>query len=100
MSQNVLIATLGESPIIITSMVKALREKKGMTIDQLQVIYPQSEEKLIGIGYEMICEHLAEECAVAQHVLPFPESLKQSREITPIKAFTYRCLVDEKGWLH
>ena len=82
MSQNVLIATLGESPIIITSMVKALREKKGMAIDQLQVIYPQSEEKLIGIGYEMICEHLAEECAVAQHVLPFPDANSRETSMT------------------
>ncbi len=82
MPQNVLIATLGESPIIVTSMVKALREKKWMTIDQLHVVHPQSEEQLIDLGYEMICEHLAEECVVAQCVLPFPDTNSRETSMT------------------
>ena len=77
MAKNVLIATLGESPIVVTSIVKALQEKKKMTIDQLHVIYPKGE-KLIDLGYEIVKEHLKEQCCVNQCILPFPDT--KSRE--------------------
>ena len=48
MARNILIATLGESPIVVTSMVKALQAKKGMAIDQLHVIHPQGEKLIEG----------------------------------------------------
>ena len=77
MAKNVLIATLGESPIVVTSMVKALQAEKGMKIDQLQVIHPQGE-KLIDLGYDMVKEHLEGQCHVNQCILPFPDT--NSRE--------------------
>lgn len=77
MAKNVLIATLGESPIVVTSMVKALQEKKELKIDQLDVIHPKGE-KLIDLGYDMVTEHLQGTCAVAQCILPFPDT--NSRE--------------------
>lgn len=77
MEKNVLIATLGESPIVVTSMVKALQEKKKLTINQLHVIHPQGE-KLIDLGYDMLKEHLKGRCAVTQCILPFPDT--NSRE--------------------
>ena len=72
MAKNVLIATLGESPIVVTSMVQALQTKKDMTIDQLHVIHPQGE-KLIDLGYDLLKEHLNGECIVTRSILPFPD---------------------------
>lgn len=76
MAKNVLIATLGESPIVVTSMVKALEAKK-ISIDLLQVVHPK-DEKLIGLGYDLIKEHLEGQCDVDQCILPFPDT--NSRE--------------------
>ncbi len=73
MARNVLIATLGDSPIIVTSMVKALQEKMAIKIDQLQVIHPKGEQ-LIGLGYDMIADHLKGKCDVDQCELPFPDT--------------------------
>ena len=72
MAKNVLIATLGESPIVVTSMVQALQTKKDMTIDQLHVIHPQGE-KLIDLGYDLLKEHFNGECIVTRSILPFPD---------------------------
>ena len=77
MAKNVLIATLGESPIVVTSMVRALQAKKDLTIDQLHVIHPQGE-KLIDLGYNLLKEHLNGECIVTRSILPFPDA--NSRE--------------------
>ena len=73
MAKNVLIATLGESPIVVTSMVKALQAQKKMTIDQLHVIHSQGE-KLIGLGYDMVKEHLERTCNVMPRILPFADT--------------------------
>ena len=69
MAKNVLIATLGESPIVVTSMVKALQEKKGIPIDHLHVVHPKGE-KLIDLGYDMIKGHLEGQCQVNPCILP------------------------------
>ena len=73
MAKNVLIATLGESPIVVTSMVKALEAKKKISIDLLYVIHPE-DEKLIDLGYDMIIEHFKDQCCVTQRILPFPDT--------------------------
>jgi CRISPR-associated Csx14 family protein len=70
---NVLIATLGESPIVVTSMVRALREKEGISTDILYVIYPQ-EEGLIPLGFDLIKDHLQGQCEVYPCTLPFPDA--------------------------
>ena len=72
MAKNVLIATLGESPIVVSSMVQALQAKKDLTIDQLHVIHPQGE-RLINLGYDFLKEHLNGECIVTESILPFPD---------------------------
>ena len=77
MAKNVLIATLGESPIVVTSMVQALQAKKELTIDQLHVIHPQGE-RLIDLGYDLLKKHLNGECIVTRSILPFTDA--NSRE--------------------
>jgi hypothetical protein len=71
---NVLIATLGASPIVVTAMVKALHAERGIAIDTLHVLYPGSaDERRIGEGYTMIAEHLRTVCTVQPHALPFAD---------------------------
>ena len=77
MTKNVLIATLGESPIVVTSIVTALQAKEEMTIEQLHVIYPQGEN-LIGLGYDMVKEHFDGQCHVSPCTLKFSDT--NSRE--------------------
>ena len=65
MPKNVLIATLGESPIVVTSMVQALQTKKGMKIDQLYVIHPPNNERYITDAYQLVADHLEGQCVVS-----------------------------------
>lgn len=80
MAKNVLIATLGESPIVVTSMVHALQTQKNLTIDKLHVIHPQGE-KLIDLGYDLLKERFNGVCTVTQSTLPFPDANSRERSI-------------------
>ncbi|MBU0496238.1 MAG: hypothetical protein KKA73_07135 [Chloroflexi bacterium] len=72
MPENILIATLGDHPAVITAMVKALRETEGLRIDTLHVLHPQDTGKDIAqLGYALIEEHLRDQCAVYPEPLPF-----------------------------
>lgn len=51
--QNVLIASLGESPIVVTAMVKTLAEQRDLTIDRVVVLYPARHPR-IKDGLELI----------------------------------------------
>lgn len=88
MAKNVLIATLGESPIIVTSMVKALQLKKEMTIDQLHVIHPQ-DARLIDLGYDMVNEHLKGQCAVTPCPLPFSDANSRETSMEFLQILSY-----------
>ena len=74
MPQNILIATLGDHPAVITGMVKALRELERLEIDTLHVLYPQDTGKNIAqLGYPLIAEHLDGVCRVIPEPLPFAD---------------------------
>ena len=79
MGKNVLIATLGDSPIVVTSMMKALEAKIGI-IDELQVIYPLYGKHLIEFGWDMVVRHLEGTCSVTPCALPFSDT--NNREIS------------------
>ncbi len=68
---NILIASLGESPIVVTSMVKALKEEKSIEVDKVIVVYP-AEHPNIKDGIDLIEKHCLcrkiEPCG-----LPFPD---------------------------
>lgn len=68
---NVLIASLGESPIVVTSMVKALKKKAGIELDRVIVVYPAEHENITyGVGLiesHCLCRKI-EPCG-----LPFPD---------------------------
>jgi len=80
MAKNVLIATLDESPIVVSSMVQALQTQKDLTIDELHIIHPQGE-RLIDLGYDMVKEHFNGKCIVSQSCLPFPDANSRERSI-------------------
>jgi len=74
---NVLIASLGESPIVVTSVVKVLQEVKGVQFDRVIVLYPE-EHPLIEDGVDLIQVHCL--CSdVVEIGLPFPDANTRER---------------------
>lgn len=75
MSQNILIAALGEHPAVVTGMVKALREIAEIKIDTLCVLYPQDtgSKYIEGIGTGQIEDFLRGRCEVISIPLPFAD---------------------------
>ena len=63
--RNVLVATLGNSPIVVTAMVRALSDHPdgpGVQVDEVRLIYPHRSEEsktFIDIGADMIEQELA-----------------------------------------
>jgi CRISPR-associated Csx14 family protein len=68
---NVIIATLGESPIVITGMFLKVKEQIG-TVDKMVVLHPEGD--WIPKGYRMIEEVLKDECNVEPWMLPFEDA--------------------------
>jgi hypothetical protein len=64
---TVLIASLGDSPVVVTAMFDLL--KKEIKIDRLEVFYPTNSFALV--GYEdLILKSLQHECEVDGISLP------------------------------
>jgi hypothetical protein len=56
--QSILLATLGESPVVVSGMVNVLCEQEGISLDTVQIIYPdEPNERWIGVGYELLERH-------------------------------------------
>ena len=56
---NILMATLGESPVVISAMTSMLEWQCSVKLDEIQIIYPnEPNERWIEIGFEMLKEHL------------------------------------------
>ncbi len=69
---NVLIATLGDWPIVVTAMFRLLHKKENIgAIEKVVVLHPREgpREK----GYLMIATALQSECKVESHELPFED---------------------------
>jgi hypothetical protein len=79
---NVLIASLGDHPTVVTAMVKALAEIAGISLDLVHVIYPAVEgERFIEWGYEQIEERLQDRYEVRPCPLPFSDANSYERSI-------------------
>lgn len=74
---NILIATLGESPIVVTSMAKVLIQQKNIQLDKVIVLYPEEhpniKDGLALIETHCLCRQI-EPCG-----LPFPDINTYSR---------------------
>jgi CRISPR-associated Csx14 family protein len=68
----VLIASLGESPVVVSAMYDLLTKQKRLAIDQVIVLHPQGED--IGRAYELVKEALADKCKVRCELLPFEDA--------------------------
>lgn len=69
--QHALIASLGESPVVVSAMYDLLI-REGLTIDQVIVLHPLGED--IGRGYGLVKEALAGRCQLRSVALPFEDA--------------------------
>jgi CRISPR-associated Csx14 family protein len=70
---HVLIASLGESPVIITAMYDRLTKLEQMSIDKVVVLYPQGGT--VTLGYDLVQEALAgEACELEPEKLPIEDA--------------------------
>src|SRR5438093_6823110 len=70
--KHVLIATLGDSPVVVSSMFDLLTRREHLSVDEVIVLH-SSGDKRAG-GYGMIDDALKEECGVDTHELPFEDA--------------------------
>jgi len=77
---NILIATLGESPVVITAMFKLLREQEGISPDKLIVLHPKEGPR--EQGFWMIYTALDGECEVESKALAFEDFYTESDSYT------------------
>src|SRR2546421_8093695 len=70
--KHILIATLGDSPVVVTTMFNLLTKQKQLTIDDVIVLH-SSGEKRMG-GYTMIDDVLKGHCTVDSQELPFEDA--------------------------
>lgn len=80
---NILVASLGESPIVVTAMYKLLREKKNLSIDSVMVLRPKGDDvkpegSIVELGYDMIEEALKGKCDLEFLLLPFEDANGES----------------------
>lgn len=71
---NILVASLGESPIVVTAMYQHLREK--IQIDTVMVLRPEGE--YVRLGYDMIKEALQGKYQLEYLPLPFEDANGES----------------------
>lgn len=70
--RKALVASLGKSPIVITSAVKAFREQKNIQFDEIDILYPEQQID-IDTGIELIEKHC--ECKnIKKRPLPFEDA--------------------------
>lgn len=69
--EQVLIATLGDSPIVVTSMYYLLTEQKNQPIDRVIIIYPEGYYRTLGRN---VIEDTLGVCPVDSYPLPFEDA--------------------------
>jgi CRISPR-associated Csx14 family protein len=89
--ENMLIASLGESPIVVTAMYRLLAEQKSLEIKKVVVLYPTGG--LIPLAIDLIREALQGTCEVVAELLPFDDAATEADSFTFLRTL-YR-LLDE-----
>jgi len=73
---NVLIASLGESPVVVTAMYNLLttdeKEREIGKIDKVVVLYPEGD--MIELGYDLVEEAFKGRCELEPWMLPFEDA--------------------------
>lgn len=68
---HVLVATLGDSPIVVTSMYDLLTEREKQPVDRVIIIYPGGYYRDLGRN---IIEDSLKECSIDSYPLPFEDA--------------------------
>ena len=69
---HILVATLGDSPIVVTSMFYLLTEQEQLTVDKVILLHPEGDNR--ENGCIVIDEGLRGLCAVEPYELPFEDT--------------------------
>src|SRR5258708_26874767 len=88
--ENVLIASLGESPIVVTAMYDLLTVQEGLEINKVVVLHL---EGLISLAFDLIQEALKDRCEVISERLPFEDADNEADSFTFLQTL-YRLLND------
>src|SRR2546429_5983652 len=88
---KVLIATLGESPIVVTAMHGLLKKEKELVIDKVVVLQP--EGGMIPLAFELIREALQDRCEVIAEPLGFEDADNETNSFSFLHTL-YRLLND------
>jgi len=91
--ENVLIATLGESPIVVTVIYNLLKKRQGLTIDKVVILQP--EGGLIPLAFDLIREALQDKCEVIAEPLGFEDADNEADSFSFLRTL-YRLLNDER----
>jgi CRISPR-associated Csx14 family protein len=69
----VLIASLGDSPVVVSTMYDLLTQRKNLMIDQVIVLHPEGKD--IESGYALVKKALAGKCnSLRREILPFKDA--------------------------
>jgi CRISPR-associated Csx14 family protein len=79
--EHILIASLGESPVVITAMYDMLTKQENLPISKVLVLH--SQEELIKDAVDLIQDALKDTCAVIPESLPFDDANSE------VEAFTF-----------
>ena len=78
---NILIATLGDHPAVVTGMVKMLKAEKKIALDEIAILHTEGSGKLISLGYDLIESALKDHLRVVKHILPFADPASREESI-------------------
>src|SRR5207247_5671824 len=67
--EYILIASLGESPVVVTAMYNLLTKQQQVPITRLVVLHTQGQDELIPLALDLIRESLPNECRVDSELL-------------------------------
>lgn len=88
---NILIASLGESPIVVTAMYDLLTKRQGLAIDKVVVLQPEGE--LIPLAFDLIREALQDSCEATAEPLGFDDADNEANSFSFLHML-YRLLND------
>src|SRR5947209_1512241 len=78
--EHTLIASLGESPVVITAMYDLLTNQKNLPISKAIVLH--SQEGLIPYAVDLIQDALKDTCKVIPEPLPFDDADSEAEAFT------------------
>jgi CRISPR-associated Csx14 family protein len=76
--EHILIASLGDSPVVVSSMYHKLTEEYNTSIDRIIVLHPEDDDE-VQKAYKLVREHLQGKCVVEYEPLPFKDANSWSK---------------------